>query len=38
MKSAKAQMDPITLIEGNLDEIGDKVRDTTIELLQKFEK
>jgi len=31
-------MDPMVLTEGDLDEIGDKIRDTTTEVLQTFEK
>jgi len=31
-------LDPITLIEGDLDEIRNKVHDTTTELLQQFEQ
>ena len=30
--------DPLTLTKGDLDEIGDKLRDTTAELLQKFKQ
>ena len=37
-KATMSSIDLIPLIEGNLDEIGDKVRDATIELLQQFEQ
>jgi len=37
-KGTKLSLDLITLMDGDLDEIGKKVRDTTIELLQQFEK
>lgn len=35
-KVSNPSPDPITLIDGDLDEIGDKVHDTTIKLLQQF--
>lgn len=34
----KSSLDQITLMDGDLDDIGDKVRDTTVELLHQFEK
>ena len=37
-KSYKSQGDPMVLMEGDLDEIGDKIRDTMNEVLQKFEQ
>lgn len=37
-KVTKPPLDPITLIEGDLDEIGDKVCDTTTELLHQFKQ
>jgi len=37
-KATKPSLDLITLMDGDLDEIGDKVRDTTTELFQQFEK
>jgi len=36
-KVKKPLLDPITLTNDDLDEISDKVRDTTVELLQQFE-
>lgn len=32
-KSDKSQVDPMVLTQGDLDEIGDKIRDTTTEVL-----
>lgn len=37
-KASKSSLDPITLTEGELDDIIDKVRDATTELLQQFEQ
>ena len=37
-KVTKPPLEPITLIEGDLNEIGDKVCDTTTKLLRKFEQ
>ena len=37
-KATKTSLDPITLTEGNLHEIGDMVRDVTAEALQQFEQ
>lgn len=37
-KATKPPSDPITLTEGDLDEIRDKVCNTTVELLQQFEQ
>lgn len=34
----KSQVDPLVLIEGDLDEISDKVHDTTSELWSHFEQ
>jgi len=34
----KTSLDPITLIVGNLHDIGDTVKDVTVEALQQFEK
>jgi len=34
----QAHADPLVLTEGDLDEIKDKVRDTTMELWQQFEQ
>ena len=31
-------IDPMVLTDGDLDEISDKVRDTTTEVLQQFEQ
>lgn len=31
-------MDPMTLTEGDLNDIGDTLRDATMELLQYFEQ
>jgi len=33
----QTHLEPMVLTEGGLDEIGDKVRDTTTEVLQQFE-
>jgi len=38
MKATKSSLDPITLTEGDLDDIGDKVWGTTSELMQQFEQ
>jgi len=35
-KSSKTSLDPITLTEGDLNDIGDMVQDATAELLQQF--
>lgn len=37
-KATMSSLDPITQIEGDLDDIGDKVRDTMVELLYNFEQ
>lgn len=37
-KATKTSLDPITLTEGDLYDIGDTVRDVTIEALQQFEE
>lgn len=37
-KLDKSQVDPMVLIEVNLDEIDDKIRDTKTRVLQKFEQ
>jgi len=37
-KATKASLDPITLTEGKLYDIGDTVRDVTTKALQQFEK
>jgi len=33
-KATKSSLDTITLVEDDLDEIGDKVRETIVELSQ----
>lgn len=37
-KATKALLDLITLTEGDLHDIGDKVRDVIVEALQQFEQ
>lgn len=37
-KKQHSSLDPITLIDGDLDEIGDKVCDTMAELFWQFEQ
>ena len=37
-KATKTLLDPITLIEGDLHDIGDTVQDVTMEALQQFEQ
>lgn len=37
-KASKASLNPITLTEGDLHEIGDTVRDVTVEALQQFKQ
>lgn len=37
-KASKTSLDPITLTEGDLHDIGDKVWDVTAEALQQFEQ
>lgn len=37
-KATKTSMDPITLMEGDLYDIGDIVSDVTMEALQQFQK
>lgn len=37
-QARKSSLDPVTLIEGDLNDIGDMVRDATVELLQQFEQ
>jgi len=37
-KATKTSLDPITLMEGNLHDIGDTVRDVTVEAPQQFEQ
>ncbi len=37
-KATKTLLDPITLIEGDLHDIGDTMRDVTMEALQQFEQ
>jgi len=32
------KVDPVTLMEGDLDEIDDKVGDTTTESMEQFEQ
>ena len=36
-KSDKSQGDPMVVMEGDLDEIGDKIRDNMTKVLQQFE-
>jgi len=36
-KASKMSLDPIILIEGDLNDIGDTMRDAIVELLQQFE-
>ena len=35
-KASKTSFDPITLIEGDLHDIGEMVRDLTVDILQQF--
>ena len=37
-KATKTSLDPITLMEGDLYDIDDIVRDVAVEALQQFEK
>jgi len=37
-KASKTSFDPITLTEGDLHDIGETVRDVTMEALQQFEE
>lgn len=37
-KVTKTSLDPITLIEGNLHDISDTLRDVTVEAIQKFQQ
>ena len=37
-KASKVSLDPITLTEGDLHDIGDAVQDVTTEALQQFEQ
>lgn len=37
-KATKTSLDPITLTEGDLHDIGDTVIDVTMEALQQFEQ
>jgi len=37
-KANKTSLNPITLIEGDLNDIGDTVRDATTKLLQRFKQ
>lgn len=37
-KYNRTRVDPMGLTKGDLDEIGDKIWDTTIEVLQQFEQ
>jgi len=37
-KASKTSLDPITLMEGPLNDIGDKVKDATVKLLQQFKQ
>lgn len=37
-KATNPSLEPITLIEGYLNEIEDKVCDTTVEVLHQFEQ
>jgi len=36
LKASKTSFEPITLIEGDLHDIGEMVRDVTMEALQQF--
>lgn len=37
-KSNKSEVDPMVLIEGDIDDISDKVRDTMTKVLHQFEQ